>query len=97
MGQAASQIADIILEDVHLPDGALLGGELGKGFTGAMKSLDNGRISVGSAATGYARRALEPATGYATERKAIGEPIANFQLIQECSSAARSRSTPPNG
>ncbi|BAV63693.1 acyl-CoA dehydrogenase family protein [Sphingobium cloacae] len=83
MGQAGSTIADIILEDVHVPDDALLGGETGKGFVYAMKSLDNGRISVGSAATGYARRALDSAVRYATERKAFGEPIANFQLIQQ--------------
>jgi acyl-CoA dehydrogenase len=83
MGQAGSQIADIILDNVHVPDDALLGGELGKGFTYAMKSLDNGRISVGAAATGYARRALDSAVRYATERKAFGEPIANFQLIQQ--------------
>ena len=83
MGQAGSQIADIILDNVLVPDDALLGGELGKGFTYAMKSLDNGRISVGAAATGYARRALDSAVRYATERKAFGEPIANFQLIQQ--------------
>ena len=83
MGQAGSTIADIIMEDVHLPDNALLGGELGKGFAFAMKSLDNGRISVGSAATAYAKRALDSAIRYATERKAFGEPIANFQLIQQ--------------
>ncbi len=83
MGQAGSQIADIVMEDVHLPDDALLGGETGKGFVYAMKSLDNGRISVGAAATGYARRALDSAIRYATERKAFGEPIANFQLIQQ--------------
>lgn len=83
MGQAGSHIADVILDDVHLPDDALLGGELGKGFAFAMMSLDTGRISVGSAATGYARRALDSAMRYATERKAFGEPIANFQLIQQ--------------
>ncbi len=82
MGQAGSHIADVILEDVHVPGEALLGGETGKGFVFAMKSLDNGRISVGAAATGYARRALDSALRYATERKAFGEPIANFQLIQ---------------
>ena len=82
MGQSGSAIADIILDDVFVPDAALLGGDLGKGFSYAMKSLDNGRISVGAAATGYARRALESALRYATERKAFGEPIANFQLIQ---------------
>ena len=48
-----------------------------------MMSLDNGRMSVGAAATAYARRALDSAIRYATERKAFGEPIANFQLIQQ--------------
>ena len=82
MGQSGAHIADVILEDVHVPGEALLGGETGKGFVSAMKSLDNGRISVGAASTGYARRALDSALRYATERKAFGEPIANFQLIQ---------------
>jgi acyl-CoA dehydrogenase len=82
MGQSGSHIADVILEDVRLPAEAMLGTEEGKGFVYAMKSLDNGRISVGSAATGYARRALDSALRYANERKAFGEPIANFQLIQ---------------
>lgn len=82
MGQAGAHIADVILEDVHVPGEALLGGETGKGFVFAMKSLDNGRISVGAASTGYARRALDTALRYASERKAFGEPIANFQLVQ---------------
>lgn len=83
MGQAGSHIADIIMEDVQVPGDALLGGEEGKGFVTAMQSLDNGRLSVGSAAAGYARRALDSALRYANERKAFGEPIANFQLIQQ--------------
>jgi acyl-CoA dehydrogenase len=82
MGQAGSHIADVIMENVHLPADALLGEEEGKGFITAMLSLDNGRLSVGSAAAGYARRALDSALRYANERKAFGEPIANFQLIQ---------------
>ena len=83
MGQSGSHISDIMLDDVRVPGDALLGGETGKGFVFAMKSLDNGRISVGAAATGYARRALDSALRYANERKAFGEPIANFQLIQQ--------------
>ncbi|WP_284124101.1 acyl-CoA dehydrogenase family protein [Parerythrobacter aestuarii] len=83
MGQEGSHISDIMLDDVKVPGDALLGGETGKGFVFAMKSLDNGRISVGAAAAGYARRALDSAVRYATERKAFGEPIANFQLIQQ--------------
>ncbi len=83
MGQAGSHIADVILEDVVLPAEALLGTEEGKGFGFAMQSLDNGRISVGAMATALARRALDSALRYANERKAFGEPIANFQLIQQ--------------
>ena len=83
MGQAGAHISDVILEDVHVSGDALLGGETGKGFMFAMKSLDNGRVSVGAASCGYARRALDSALRYATERKAFGEPIANFQLIQQ--------------
>ncbi|WP_255551755.1 acyl-CoA dehydrogenase family protein [Erythrobacter crassostreae] len=82
MGQSGSHISDIMLDDVKIPGDALLGGETGQGFRFAMQSLDNGRISVGAAATGYARRALDSALRYANERKAFGEPIANFQLIQ---------------
>ncbi len=83
MGQEGSHVADVMLDDVRVPGDALLGGEVGRGFRFAMQSLDNGRISVGAAATGYARRALDSALKYANERKAFGEPIANFQLIQQ--------------
>jgi acyl-CoA dehydrogenase len=82
MGQAGALIADIILEDVHVGEDALLGGVEGRGFAHAMRSLDNGRLSVAAAATGYARRALDAALAYAVERKAFGEPISSFQLIQ---------------
>lgn len=82
MGQAGSQIADVILEDVHVDGDALLGGQEGIGFRAAMQSLDNGRLSVAAASTGYAKRMLDTGLKYAMERKAFGEPIANFQLIQ---------------
>ena len=82
MGQAGSHIADIIMEDVRVSGDALLGGIEGKGFMAAMQSLDNGRLSVAAASAGYARRMLDTAVRYANERKAFGEPIANFQLIQ---------------
>ena len=82
MGQAGSHIADIVMDDVHVPGDALLGGEEGRGFATAMQSLDNGRLSVGAASAGYARRILDSAVKYSTERKAFGEPISQFQLIQ---------------
>jgi acyl-CoA dehydrogenase len=82
MGQRGALIADVILEDVRVPASALLGEEEGAGFAAAMKALDPGRLSVGAGALGLAERALDTGIRYATERKAFGEPIANFQLIQ---------------
>ena len=82
MGQSGSHIADIYFDDVKVPGDALLGGEEGKGFATAMQSLDNGRLSVAAASAGYAKRILDTALKYTTERKAFGEPISNFQLIQ---------------
>lgn len=82
MGQTGAQIADVILEDVQVGGEALLGGAEGIGFRAAMTSLNNGRLSVAGASVGYARRILDAGLKYATERKAFGEPIANFQLIQ---------------
>ncbi|MBP6435046.1 MAG: acyl-CoA dehydrogenase, partial [Sphingorhabdus sp.] len=82
MGQAGAHIADIIMEDVKIPGDALVGGEEGRGFQIAMQSLDNGRLSVAAMGVGMGRRILDTAIRYATERKAFGEAIANFQLIQ---------------
>ena len=82
MGQKGAQIADVIMENVRVPANALLGEVEGKGFVAAMQALDTGRLSVGAAALGLAERALETGLRYAMDRKAFGEPIAQFQLIQ---------------
>ncbi|MFM7027306.1 MAG: acyl-CoA dehydrogenase family protein [Chakrabartia sp.] len=82
MGQSGAHIADINMDDVKIPGDALVGGEEGRGFQIAMQSLDNGRLSVAGMAVGMGRRALDTAVRYATERKAFGEAISNFQLIQ---------------
>jgi acyl-CoA dehydrogenase len=82
MGQSGAHIADVIMEDVYVPGDALVGGEEGRGFQIAMQSLDNGRLSVAAMGVGMGRRILDTAIRYATERKAFGEAIANFQLIQ---------------
>jgi len=82
MGQRGALTGDVILEDVRVPAANLLGGVEGQGFKTAMKALDGGRLSVSGASVGYSRRILDTAIRYATERKAFGEPIANFQLVQ---------------
>jgi acyl-CoA dehydrogenase len=82
MGQQGAHIADVVMDDVKIPGSALVGGEEGRGFQIAMQSLDNGRLSVAGMGVGMGRRILDTAIRYATERKAFGEAIANFQLIQ---------------
>ena len=81
MGFHASPTTQLILEDLRVPEGNILG-KLGGGFRVAMESLNSGRISVAASAIGIGRRALELALKYSKERKQFGEPISSFQLIQ---------------
>ena len=57
-------------------------GEEGKGFAIAMGTLDLFRTSVGAAALGFARRALDEATHRALARRMFGQALADFQLTQ---------------
>ncbi len=80
MGQRASNTAEVIFEDVKVPEENLLGKE-GIGFIIAMKTLDKTRAPVGAAGVGVARAALQYATEYAKTRIQFGKPIALFQHI----------------
>ncbi|MEP7282318.1 MAG: acyl-CoA dehydrogenase family protein [Rubrivivax sp.] len=57
-------------------------GQEGKGFAIAMGTLDLFRTSVGAAALGFARRALDEATSRALNRRMFGQALADFQLTQ---------------
>jgi len=57
-------------------------GQPGEGFKIAMSTLDIFRSTVGAAALGFARRALDEATGRALKRRMFGKPQADFQLTQ---------------
>ena len=82
LGLRAQDTAELILEDVRVPDRNRLGDE-GKGFSVAMSALDNGRISLAAGCVGIAQGALDASVRYAQERRQFGKPIARFQLIQE--------------
>ena len=64
-------------------DGARILAGPGDGFKIAMASLDVFRSTVGAAALGFARRALDEALVRSRERIAFGRPIADTQLIQQ--------------
>ncbi len=57
-------------------------GKPGDGFKIAMATLDVFRSTVGAAALGFARRALDEAVSYAKSREAFGQKLAEFQLTQ---------------
>jgi alkylation response protein AidB-like acyl-CoA dehydrogenase len=81
MGLHASDTASIALEDVEVPDDALLG-EIGDGFKVAMSALDSGRYSVAAGCVGICQGCVEESVSYAKEREQFGRPIASFQLVQ---------------
>ncbi len=81
MGLKASDTAEIILDDVRIPEENILGNR-GEGFKQFMKTLDGGRISIGALALGIAQASLDAALGHAKERQQFGRPISKFQAIQ---------------
>lgn len=82
LGLRASDTAEISLDEVEVPDTAMLG-EVGDGFKVAMSALDNGRYSVAAGCVGICEGCVEASVAYATERKQFGVPLARFQLVQE--------------
>jgi acyl-CoA dehydrogenase len=89
-GLDASERIDVIaphplgtlrLSDCRVADDRLLG-EAGQGFKIAMGTLDTFRTTVGAAALGFARRALDEATQRSRSRRMFGRALAEFQLTQ---------------
>jgi acyl-CoA dehydrogenase len=79
---APHPLATLAFDACRVPASQRLGGE-GEGFKVAMATLDVFRATVGAAALGFARRALDEALGWSRERHAFGQAIAEFQLVQE--------------
>jgi acyl-CoA dehydrogenase len=57
-------------------------GQPGKGLAVALGTLDVFRSTVGAAALGFARRALDEALAHVTTRQAFGGPLSDFQLTR---------------
>ncbi|MCS6898384.1 MAG: acyl-CoA dehydrogenase family protein [Myxococcales bacterium] len=78
---ADHSIGALSLRGCLVPDDHRLGA-VGQGFAIAMSTLDNFRVTVGAAAVGMARRALQEATRRAVVRHQFSKPIAEQQQIQ---------------
>jgi glutaryl-CoA dehydrogenase (non-decarboxylating) len=82
LGLFCAPTGEIVFEDVKLPKDSLVG-QKGDGFKICMAMLDNTRLSSAARGVGVARACLEHSVRYANEREQFGQPIANFQMIQE--------------
>ena len=78
---AAHPIGEIAFDGCRVPAEDIVGNE-GDGFRLAMETMDTFRASVGAAACGMARRALDHAVRYASNRKQFGRLLAEHQLVQ---------------
>ena len=75
-------LGEIAFEECAIPSEQRVGPE-GRGFKLGMMTLDRLRPTVAAAACGMASRALAEALRHATQRRQFGQPLGDFQLIQE--------------
>ncbi|MBC00083.1 MAG: acyl-CoA dehydrogenase [Rhodobacteraceae bacterium] len=78
---APHPLATLGFEGVRVPVSARLG-KGGEGFKVAMATLDIFRSTVGAAALGFARRALDETLEHTTRRELFGAPLADLQMTQ---------------
>ncbi|MDX1664630.1 MAG: acyl-CoA dehydrogenase family protein [Candidatus Promineifilaceae bacterium] len=80
MGQHASDTAEVVFDNVRVPEEQLLGEE-GMGFLIAMKVFDRSRPATAAGAVGVAQRALDESIRYAKERVTFGKQLWQHQVI----------------
>ena len=78
---APHPLARLRLDGAELPDSALIG-TAGAGFKLAMAVLDVFRSTVGAAALGFARRALDESLARVSTRRIQGAALAELQMVQ---------------
>ena len=78
---APHPLGTITFQDCRVAADALVG-EPGKGLRVALSTLDVFRSTVGAAALGFARRALDEALAWSVQRRAFGKNLSDFQLTQ---------------
>ena len=78
---APHPLARLIYDNVRIPADAIIG-EPGEGFRIGMETLNLFRVTVGAAALGFARRALEEALSFATSRRLGSGTLADNAVTQ---------------
>lgn len=78
---APHPLARLRFEGCRVPASSMIG-KPGEGFRIAMATLDVFRCTVGAAALGFARRALDEAASRASNRHLFGAPLGALQMVQ---------------
>jgi alkylation response protein AidB-like acyl-CoA dehydrogenase len=81
LGMRSSDTAELVLDDVRVPEDALLGEE-GKGFHQIMWELQGERVVGAAGSIAGAQGVFERTLDYAKGRQAFGRPIGRFQVIR---------------
>ena len=82
LGYKGIDTCEVLLEDLEVPAGNLIGGKEGQGFKQVMSALEVGRINVAARAVGVGQAAFENAIRYAQQRTTFGKPICEHQAVQ---------------
>jgi glutaryl-CoA dehydrogenase len=77
----ASITSELVLQEVRLPDEAML--PEARGLSGPLGCLNEARFGIVFGALGAARDCLEAALAYAADRTVFDRPLAGFQLTQQ--------------
>jgi alkylation response protein AidB-like acyl-CoA dehydrogenase len=80
MGIRGSPTAELTLDGVRVPDANRIG-EVGEGWSIAMRTFERSRPGIAAQAVGIAQGALDLATSYAAGRVQFGRPVADFQMV----------------
>src|SRR6202166_2226707 len=81
VGLRGQDTRELFFEEFRVPAGNLLGKE-GSGFKMLMEKLQQERLCVGVASMASCRRTVEDTVAYCKNRRAFGQPIAEFQSTQ---------------
>jgi acyl-CoA dehydrogenase family protein 9 len=82
MGLRGNDLRELRYNGIRVPPENVLG-EPGDGFRIAMQILNNGRLSLGTGSVGGAKYLLDQTIKHVKERRQFGQPLADFELVQD--------------
>ena len=82
MGLRGNDLRHLTFTDVRVPPENVLG-DPGDGFKIAMNILNDGRMSLGTGSVGAVKKLIDLTTEHVQERQQFGQPLAEFELVQE--------------